>query len=134
MFKEGEPIKIPEEFKAKFIAALRSGDYKQASGFLYDEVKDGYCCLGVAATLCGIPKAELAGKTLFSSGCYNITNEDTFLPSVPSEIPDWLIGNMNRNYSGMKSDLFNPLVQDLADKNDRGDSFDIIASYIQETY
>ena len=39
--------------KAKWVAALRSGEYKQAQGHLKDKV--GYCCLGV---LCVISEQE----------------------------------------------------------------------------
>lgn len=41
---------MPKEMKAKWLAALRSGEYKQATGGLYnpkyDDGKGGYCCLG----------------------------------------------------------------------------------------
>jgi hypothetical protein len=39
--------RMPVEAKAKWVAALRSGQYKQAKGTLYDASTDGYCCLGV---------------------------------------------------------------------------------------
>lgn len=39
-----------EEFRAKWIAALRSGDYKQGKTFLRDG-DDHYCCIGVAASV-----------------------------------------------------------------------------------
>lgn len=35
------------EIKAKWVATLRSGDYKQASGSLHWPAFDTYCCLGV---------------------------------------------------------------------------------------
>lgn len=45
--------KLPVEFKEKWVAALRSGEYKQGTGYL----KNGncYCCLGVACVISGIP-------------------------------------------------------------------------------
>jgi len=43
--------KLPSKFKAKWLKALRSGDYKQTKGEL---VSDGrYCCLGVACKVAG---------------------------------------------------------------------------------
>ena len=36
------------DVKAKWVAALRSGDYKQGTGTLLNE-KNEYCCLGVLA-------------------------------------------------------------------------------------
>jgi len=41
------------EIKAKWVAALRSGEYAQAQGHLKDET--GYCCLGV---LCVVSEQE----------------------------------------------------------------------------
>ncbi len=49
-------MKLPPVFKAKWIAALRSGKYKQGQGALCEETKLGvykYCCLGVAEMVCG---------------------------------------------------------------------------------
>ncbi len=49
-------MKLPPVFKAKWIAALRSGKYKQGTGYLCEEIKPGvykYCCLGVAEIVCG---------------------------------------------------------------------------------
>lgn len=43
------------ELKAKWVSALRSGDYSQASGELHDRQNGGYCCLGV---LCKVMGAE----------------------------------------------------------------------------
>lgn len=43
--------KLPIEFKEKWIAALRSGEYKQTEKYLYDGY--GYCCLGVACKITG---------------------------------------------------------------------------------
>ena len=35
------------EIKRKWIAALESGEYKQAQSTLYDPATKGFCCLGV---------------------------------------------------------------------------------------
>jgi hypothetical protein len=37
---------MTREFRDRWCAALRSGEYKQAFGFLHTDA--GYCCLGVA--------------------------------------------------------------------------------------
>ena len=41
--------KVGEDNIKKWCDALRSGDYEQTKGELYNENKDSYCCLGVAA-------------------------------------------------------------------------------------
>lgn len=49
-------IKLPQEFKDKFVNALRSGEYKQSQGCLM-KIHNGesmFCCLGVAAHICGV--------------------------------------------------------------------------------
>lgn len=46
-------VKLPQDIKDKWITALRSGEYKQATGILYDRTKDSYCCLGVLGKICG---------------------------------------------------------------------------------
>lgn len=43
------------ELKAKWVAALRSGDYVQGAGYLCD-INKRYCCLGVLCEVMGIEK------------------------------------------------------------------------------
>lgn len=43
---------MDQELKAKWVAALRSGKYKQAKGTLND-CGGGYCCLGVLLDVSG---------------------------------------------------------------------------------
>lgn len=50
--------KLPEEFKRKWVEALRSGKYKQGRGQLKD-TQDQYCCLGVACIIVGYTKDQL---------------------------------------------------------------------------
>lgn len=51
--------KLPQEFKDKWIAALRSGEYKQGKMRLYRSEDNTYCCLGVACAINGIPNELL---------------------------------------------------------------------------
>jgi hypothetical protein len=43
--------KLDPEFKAKWTAALRSGEYKQGKGVLNSKADNSFCCLGVACHL-----------------------------------------------------------------------------------
>ena len=43
------------QLKAKWVEALRSGEYEQAREMLHDVANGGYCCLGV---LCKVMGAE----------------------------------------------------------------------------
>jgi hypothetical protein len=49
--------KMDAELKAKWVKALRSGEYKQAYRSLKEG--DGYCCLGVLCAIQGIEVATL---------------------------------------------------------------------------
>lgn len=42
---------MDQELKAKWVEALRSGEYKQCKGTLFDGV--AYCCLGVLCKVAG---------------------------------------------------------------------------------
>lgn len=52
--------KLPEDFKAKWIEALRSGQYKRGEGYLVESSLEGkrYCCLGVACVVAGCKQAR----------------------------------------------------------------------------
>jgi hypothetical protein len=62
-------MKLNPDFKAKWVAALRSGDYAQAREQLIAdyEMPDGrqaLCCLGVGCVVSGIPALNLYGYAL----------------------------------------------------------------------
>lgn len=53
-------IKSGKELKERWIAALRSGEYKQCKGRLHQVIRNhkdygGYCCLGVFCRVNGMP-------------------------------------------------------------------------------
>lgn len=102
--------KLPQEFKDKWVAALRSGEYKQGTGVLYNPDTDCYCCLGVAAVLCQVPKDKIVGASI-------IRHELHF--SIPQQI---------RGAAGEGC-----FVGDLTEMNDlEHKSFPEIADYIEQ--
>lgn len=44
---------LPKEFAEKWVSALRSGEYNQATKLLKSDHQDAYCCLGVCAVING---------------------------------------------------------------------------------
>lgn len=54
------------ELKAKWIAALRSGEFKQTRGYLKDDA--GYCCLGVLCKVQGADFSKLVLKDISLRG------------------------------------------------------------------
>lgn len=107
------------EIKAKWLTALRSGEYKQGVGYLR-QADNTYCCLGVLA--------DIAVK---EGVC-----EAPFLKS-DSLVPHW-------TYDGMSGDLSVELerwsgisgnstqVNLMTMNDDDGYSFDAIADWIEE--
>lgn len=106
--------------RAKWVKALRSGDYKQARGQLkkVDGNRVGMCCLGVACDLSGLGKWD-------ESNAY-ITGENREDSVLPTEVMDWL---------GLADDsgCFHEKGRTigLTDKNDKGASFKQIAAIIE---
>ena len=109
---------LTKEQKAEWIAALRSGDYKQGQGRLHREDDDSYCCLGVLAHVCA-----------FNSGSASYLRPESYEynPGTWSTSAAFLSETMQQSLSGMN---------DLADMNEEGFfehhySFSDIANYIE---
>ncbi len=45
--------KLHQEFKRRWVEALRSGQYKQGRRMLYNRETESYCCLGVGCLING---------------------------------------------------------------------------------
>ncbi len=99
-----------KEIKEKWIAALRSGEYEQAKGSLYDGT--GYCCLGVLCRIAGesvgAPNRRMYPKEEFALSV-GLVDEQGTLPQ--------------RGPRGIGC---------LANLNDEGFSFEKIADIIEE--
>lgn len=78
--------KLPEEFKQNWVAALRSGKYKQGKQRLYNQQTDTYCCLGVAAHMCeSLPSIFYNNAIIPSTSNQNSTGE---ILKIPVELSD----------------------------------------------
>jgi len=103
--------KLPTEFKAKWIEALRSGKYKQGKSVLYNKDNNTYCCLGVAGSVAGMNCDDLNAGTFFYM---------THLKRDVKNLPKILY-------------KFDKVPAILIRMNDRQDkSFNEIADYIEE--
>jgi len=88
-------FRLPKAFTAKWLKALRSGDYEQGKSALYNDNK--YCCLGVAGAICGYQEKLDSSE---GEACYldEINVED-----VPEELTIacgldnfvWVLSRMN---------------------------------------
>lgn len=95
---------MDQETKDKWVAALRSGNYKQCQNDLRG--RDGFCCLGVLADIKGV---------------------DWGFPETFEREDESLLLN---EFAG----IGNIYQKALASKNDSGDSFDEIADYIERVW
>ena len=103
--------KLPEQFKKDWVAALRSGTYKQGKNHLQDG--DAYCCLGVAAVIAG----------------YNFDpdtdNDLTLLYDAPPEVCEPLNQTMLGDDCSVEGHL-------ICMNDNMGSSFEQIATWIEE--
>lgn len=103
---DGKDVRLPKRFKAKWVKALRSGEYKQGKNGLYNS--DGsYCCLGVACKIVGNSNEELG-------------------------LIGYIEPELIKDYKKVPSILEREeeLASKLAKMNDTGKSFNQIAAYI----
>ncbi len=93
--------KLPQEFKKKWVDALRSGEYQQGKGYLMyrggSNKKDEYCCLGVACVIAGIEPEKLwkddpdEGETLYELPCYLPKKYMNLLPDMLIDKQDEIV-------------------------------------------
>ncbi len=120
--------KLPEDFKQKWVAALRSGKYVQANGTLYRETERNgkdkleMCCLGVACHVAGIPLESMNHKGLPT---HLKRNNPINFDKLPEDIAD-ISDDQYDNSIGLGV---------LAQMNDSGNyDFDAIADFIDKNY
>lgn len=118
--------KLPEDFKAKWLTALRSGTYQQGECSLaHPDYNDDneflgmrYCCLGVAGKVMGLPDDQLKWAGIIA----DLREEKYLFPPVLQQpitcmTPTGEKGNVVDRLTGM---------------NDNGISFSKIADWIEE--
>lgn len=120
-----ELVKMDPEVKAEWLAALRSGNYRQGRGYLRRNLGDGnegFCCLGIVCDLYAKANPE-EGKWEISSGRHGsmfYAGADNAATDLPNEVQDW---------AKLRSDSVRSY---LARQNDGGYSFLDIANWIEE--
>jgi hypothetical protein len=118
------------KIKEQWVKALRSGEYSQGAGRLYDPEENSFCCLGV---LCDLYIKDHSMSTAWSFGP-SVDEEaiNAWEGYLPGEVVDW--AELQASISG---DLV--VYQDdgtaieLTELNDAGASFQRIARYIESS-
>ena len=113
------------QVKEKWVNALRSGDYKQTTGNLY-EPGVGYCCLGVLTDLYLKEKGLEWDTTKSSTGWVCFEDEFEFLPE---SVMQW--AGLKDNRGTYDNVIESPALTDL---NDNGISFNEIADVIESKF
>jgi hypothetical protein len=115
------------ENRAKWVTALRSGEYKQGRQMLRSDA-DEYCCLGVACELAAaenvVPEARRVNAAEWD---YEYGGDGQLLPDA---VVEWL--GLRDRY-GAIIDGFRPYGEPnaLTEVNDAGEDFDGIADLIE---
>lgn len=111
-------IKLPKEFRTKWLKALTNGRYRQVASALAEArpgQKNKYCCLGVACRIKEIPVVDLTPHGMPSSLALE---SKKILPAA------FFLDRKKRK----KDSKF---AKKLANLNDEGESFKEIAEYIR---
>lgn len=121
--KEKTETKLPVAFKKKWLKALRSGKYIQGTGYLKEirtienKKVTTYCCLGVACHVAGA--SGITDKLVILNGLADHSGK--LIKSI-NKVPKIL--------HGIAGD--NKIVEKLTNMNDKGESFNKIADWIEE--
>lgn len=115
---------MKKEIADMWVAALRSGDYKQGKGVLGRTLPDGseeYCCLGVLCDLAVLETTDMVSVTEASTGIKRFNYQTETLPVL---VQKWAkiatpAGRI-------------PFMASLAEMNDAGTPFTEIADLIEK--
>ena len=113
-------MKMKQDIKERWVAALRSGGYKQGMGALNDG-QGNFCCLGVLCDL-AIKEGIQMEVTLDASGVTDVLHYDGYSGTLPPAVQHW--ANLPNRPSVREGSL--------AALNDSGMSFAEIADLIEE--
>lgn len=109
------------EIMLKWVATLRSGEYKQTRGVLHDA--NGYCCLGV---LCDLYRKEVGGEWVADDkGIFFKTNS----PQINNELGAYVLPYSVYAWAGLTHGDETSVV---GLNDDELKDFAYIANYIQE--
>ena len=112
--------KLKPEVKEKWLAALRSGNYKQTQNRL--KRNDTFCCLGVLCDISG--QGEWVFNNPGDQPLYMFSVLDSSVTGLPVGIIKWAFDSYE----------YNSEVDKVIIMNDRGVSFKKIADHIEANF
>ena len=114
---------MKKEIAEKWIAALRSGEYKQTSGILANHNRTEHCCLGV---LCELAIEDGVGLQVLRPDDASYTSFDGEGSHLPDCVQDWA------DTYGATPVTPRQSIVELIRMNDSGSSFEDIADHIEK--
>ena len=112
-----------KEIAEKWVAALRSGEYKQTSGILANHNRTEHCCLGVLCELAIKAGVEMKIEREVGTSCTRFDGEGSHLPDC---VQDWA------DTYGEVAVAARQSLTELINMNDGGRPFTDIAEAIEE--
>ena len=135
-------MKIDPQVKQKWVDALRSGEYQQATGKLKSQ--EGFCCLGVLCDLYAKEHEDAGWEYRGTDRPSDPTDYwyfDDQSESLPVSVAQWVgiegytvhvkVLDEDYCYDEDEEDVYCEV--DVIDLNDNGDSFKRIADLIEES-
>lgn len=126
---------MDQDIKARWVAALRSGQYQQTEGYL--QTRDGFCCLGVLCEIAvqdGVIQSEVREVHEAHTNTQGIvtygTEGNTMEAVLPSPVYDW--ARLDDSNPRVIYDGVSIPISDLND--DEKLNFDQIADVIEEQF
>ena len=117
----------------KWVAALRSGEYKQTRYKLHAR-EGGFCCLGVA---CEVFRQETGAGEWDAEGIDTLSFrtspwEQPEMMALPNSVKDWLgLNGDEGEFVAVEMEGITGRVGTLSRMNDRGKTFEQIAGWIE---
>jgi hypothetical protein len=129
------PSMMNNQVKQLWVEALRSGEYKQSTGFLHNHADGSYCALGV---LCEIARQEgiINRQDDLSDDNYSFYGVwgDMSSQVLPKKVQEWAGIDMDCPEVAYTHDLDDSWVwEPVVDLNDRGWNFKMLAALIEES-
>lgn len=131
---------MKKKIMEKWVKALRSGKYQRTEGNLKEKRKEktSHCCLGVLCELYNTDRKKNKKKTLKEREYGKNISFDDELFELPKVVKDWAgMYNTNGSFITKTPQVATSIGQpysSLAELNDSGSSFKVIATIIEDQW
>ena len=112
--------------KEKWIQALKSGNYKQGTGNLYNIRDNSYCCLGVLGSLCNISNTDLIHRSFIR----NNYGDSQYDHSCPKDSDKLYPSAFKKDFTDLSKENLAFILSNMNDIEKK--SFKEISDYIEK--